>query len=214
MRRTVVEPGKKYGHLTALSFSHINKKGHQMWWFECDCKDHTKKQIVASFVLTGHTTSCGCRANDGHNNYRHGLCRDRIYRIYHHMIERCYKPSCKEYKNYGERGVKVCDEWRESFLAFNKWAIENGYKDNLTIDRIDVNGNYEPSNCRWTTQKIQQNNRRNNHIITIDGVSHTISEWGEITGVGCDNIYARLKLGWDEKRAVFQKVKRKGENNE
>lgn len=204
--RIKVEQGKKYNHLTALSFSHIDSKGYQMWLCECDCKNHTKKLIRASYLVSGHTKSCGCQKNIK-PNLRHGMCNDRIYNIHQKMISRCYKTNEKSYKHYGGRGIEVCDEWRNSFILFADWARNNGYKDNLTLDRIDVNGDYTPENCRWVDIKTQQNNRRNNHVIPFHGEIHTISEWGEITGIGQANISARLKLGWEAEKALTETVK-------
>lgn len=204
--RVKVEQGKKYNHLTALCFSHIDEKGHQMWLCECDCENHTRKIIRASYLVSGHTTSCGCQKNK-QPNYKHGMCYDRLYGIHQKMISRCYKTYEKSYKNYGGRGIKVCDEWRNSFVAFAEWAKSNGYQEDLTIDRINVNGDYSPDNCRWVNMKIQQNNRRNNHLILFNGEIHTLSEWQDITGISEDNIYARLKLGWSVEKALTETVK-------
>lgn len=111
----------------------------------------------------------------------HGMKKTRIYKSWERIKRRCNNP--KTYKNYGGRGIKVCDEWSKDFMAFYEWAMANGYRDDLTIDRIDVNGNYEPNNCRWVTMKEQENNRRNNHHITYNGETHTIAEWGDILNI-------------------------------
>ena len=105
--------------------------------------------------------------------------RDRLNVIYSHMKARCYNKNRWNYQYYGARGIKICDEWKNNYQAFKKWALENGYQDNLSIDRIDVNGNYCPENCRWTTDKEQKNNTRRNHYITYNGKTQSMSKWAE-----------------------------------
>jgi hypothetical protein len=117
------------------------------------------------------------------------------------MKLRCHTTTNKDYERYGGRGITVCEEWK-NFSTFYEWAMANGYQDNLTIDRIDNDGNYEPSNCRWTTQKEQQNNRRNNHLITHNGETHTIAEWSRNKGFGKWVIGSRLRGGWDVGAAI------------
>lgn len=114
------------------------------------------------------------------------------------MKQRCYNKNRDCYDNYGGRGIIVCDEWKDSFSNFYFWAIKNGYSDDLTIDRIDVDGNYEPNNCRWATRKIQDNNRRTNRYITIDGITHTLEEWIDIYGMSKNTVRQRIKRGWDD----------------
>lgn len=112
------------------------------------------------------------------------------------MKYRCNNPNCLAYKNYGGRGIRVCDEWNNSFLSFSEWAGTAGYKEGLSLDRIDVNGDYSPDNCRWATVKTQTNNQRNNHLLEFNGEIHTVSEWSEITGISRSTICCRLKCGW------------------
>lgn len=133
---------------------------------------------------------------------KHGLCHTRLYSIYTSMKSRCYYKRNKEYKNYGARGIVICEEWLNSFEAFYSWAMNNGYKDNLTIDRINVNGNYEPNNCRWVTMKIQNNNRRNNHYITYNNETHTVAEWASIKNISSDTIFKRLRNNWSIEKAL------------
>ena len=139
----------------------------------------------------------------GNKNHKlHGMSRTRIYNIWSTMKQRCTNPHHCKYKNYGGRGVSIADDWN-SFSAFYEWAIQNGYDENLTLDRICSDGDYEPHNCRWVNQREQQNNRTNNRRIEIDGESHTLSEWSEISGIHLSTIWGRLKKGWSEKDAVF-----------
>ena len=133
--------------------------------------------------------------SEHHKNWVHGKEPKRLYFAWSNMRRRCYQKQNEKYASYGGRGIKVCDEWLHSFPAFREWALANGYKDNLTLDRIDANGNYEPSNCRWETQKTQQNNRRNNHRIEYNGETHTLAEWSEITGIPHYTISRREKKG-------------------
>lgn len=138
----------------------------------------------------------------GENFYKHGLSNTKLHRVWWGMIERCYKKHHKSFLEYGGRGVSVCDEWRSDFKNFYDWAIENGYKDGLTIDRINNNGNYEPTNCRWVTQSENARNRRTARIINFNGVKHSLVEWAEITGLKPNTITERLKMGWSVKDAL------------
>ena len=130
------------------------------------------------------------------NHLKHGLSHTRIDNIYKSMISRCYHKENNRYARYGGRGIGVCDEWLRDKTKFFKWSFANGYSDDLTLDRIKVNENYSPNNCRWATQKEQQNNRTNTIHLTVDGVTHTISEWSEITGIKRSTIWNRLNKGY------------------
>ena len=127
----------------------------------------------------------------------HGLSYSRIYRIYLNMKDRCYNANALTYKHYGLKGVKVCDEWKDDFTSFYEWSMKNNYKDDLTLDRINPKGNYNPENCRWVNQKIQQNNRTNNHRITYKGQTKTIAEWGEYYGITPNTILTRVTRGFE-----------------
>ena len=144
--------------------------------------------------------------------------RSRLNIIFRGMKYRCYNPNNKDYKRYGGRGIKICDEWLNpehaknahnstvGFQTFKKWALENGYAENLTIDRIDVNKGYSPENCRWVSIKVQCNNRRNNLYITYKGKTQSISKWAEELGIKRQKIVDRLwKLGWSIERTLTTK---------
>ena len=120
--------------------------------------------------------------------------KTRLYRIWHGMIDRCFNPNKREYMYYGGRGITVCSEWME-FEPFYKWAIANGYTDILTLDRMETNGNYEPSNCRWATRKEQSDNLRTTKHITVDGTTKNIGEWARVLNVGRSTISRHLKIG-------------------
>jgi hypothetical protein len=121
------------------------------------------------------------------------------------MKARCYRKSTAPYARYGGRGITVCDEWRNSFTSFRDWALSNGYAEGLSLDRIDYNGNYEPSNCRWVTIKEQENNRCNNNRIEYNGEIRTISEWSEILGISQYALRHRIQRGWSIERALTTK---------
>lgn len=154
--------------------------------------------------MSGHTRSCGCAkgAMITESKITHNLSKIRIYRIYHEMIARCFDKKKAAFKDYGKRGITVCEEWRNDFKVFYNWAMANGYKEDLTIDRIDVNGNYEPDNCRWVSKKVQARNTRQNHLITYKGKTHCISEWAEIYGIKPSLLGTRIRCGWSFTKAV------------
>jgi len=134
----------------------------------------------------------------------------RIHNIWRGVKIRCYDPNRADFNRYGGRGIKMSEEWRNSFKAFYKWASQNGYSDSLTLDRIDVNGNYEPNNCRWISLKAQENNRRDSKFITFNGECHTEAEWGEITGLGGRTIWARLnQCGWSIEKTLTTPKRRR-----
>lgn len=120
--------------------------------------------------------------------------------------KRCNLQSHPAYLDYGGRGISVCSEWNSDFVSFYEWSMENGYQDCLSIDRINVDGDYEPDNCRWVSMKVQGNNRRNNETLTFDGETHTISEWAEIKSMKYTTLQHRIKNGWTVQRALTEKV--------
>lgn len=150
------------------------------------------------------------------NNVRHryddefrGIAKTRLYYIWSHMKQRCYNENETNYHKYGARGIKVCGEWLDDFMAFRKWALSNGYRDDLTLDRIDFNGNYEPSNCRWATYIQQANNTRKNHLLTFNGETHTLTEWSRIVKIKRPTIERRInKYGWSVEEALTIEPKR------
>lgn len=141
----------------------------------------------------------------------HGV-RSKLYNKWHSMKNRCSRASCKDYKNYGGRGIRVCEEWQD-YSKFREWSLSTGYVEGLSIDRIDNNGDYEPNNCKWITMAEQQRNKRNNRIITYNGESLTLVEWGEKCHIHPDRIGARLNSGWSIEDSLFTKIKSPVRNN-
>lgn len=137
---------------------------------------------------------------------KHGLWGTRLYTIWGNMIQRCTNPNNNNYPRYGGRGINICNEWRNSFQAFHDWAIDNGYKEDLQIDRIDNDGNYEPGNCRWTTATYNLNNTSRSVTITHNNETHTVAEWARITGVNEKTLRNRLKAGKEPKEAFKSKI--------
>ena len=160
MTRIINLIGQKYGRLTVIERYKNSKNNRVQWKCKCDCGNY--KIVTSSDLRSNKIKSCGCLRKEkaiilGKNtNLKHNMTHTRIYRIWISMRNRCYYKKNIAYKNYGKRGIKVCKEWKDDFMNFYNWAINNGYKDDLTIDRIDVNGNYEPNNCRWVDMKQQQ----------------------------------------------------------
>lgn len=178
--------------------------------YECECLLCGKifKQnsgYLSRRFKNGLPTSCGCIMKHNHL-YKHGLSNTRLHRIWDGIIQRCKDKKCPAYKNYGGRGITVCQEWLDDFMNFYNWAIENGYNDNLTIDRINVNSNYEPLNCRWIPKSEQSKNRRNVIYITYNGETNTMKYFAEKYNMSNRTLYTRIKRGWDIHKALNEPV--------
>ena len=197
--------GKKFGRLFVIKCAGTRFSGNKKRCFwECICDCGKTKDICGDKLVSGHTTSCGCRLKEINENvwkicYKHGLSNSRLSNIYYNMINRCYRKKHNAYKYYGERGIKVCDAWlgEKGLENFCEWLFVNGYKEDLTkcgrnklsIDRIDVNGDYCPENCRISDIYTQSNNKRNNLKLKINGEIDTIGNWSRKLNIPYYNLY-------------------------
>lgn len=209
---------KKFNMLTVIRFSRKkprdNKRSRYFWLCKCDCGKLT--EVETSHLISGHTKSCGCllekqKEKFGKSNYKNGLSNTKLAFVYNNMINRCYRKKDIVYKDYGGRGIKVCNEWlrtnKEGFKNFCDWAIANGYKEiclngkrnKLTLDRIDNNGNYCPENCRWVDMVTQSNNRRFNLKLKINNEIDTIGNLARKYNCSYSNLYHYSKGGLNHK---------------
>lgn len=171
----------------------IGSDGHIYRRVLCKCDCGNEKIVQLCKLRNGTTKSCGCLR--GQSSIIHHETKTRLYRCWQAMKRRCLKTNDDHYQFYGERGIGVCTEWL-NYEIFRDWALTNGYTDELTLDRIDVNGNYEPSNCRWVDRKIQANNKRTNHYITYNGITKSAQEWSDIYGIPASTLIFRHNHNW------------------
>lgn len=188
---------QKFGRLTAISYV-----GSGKWLCKCDCGN--EKVVRSCHLREGHTRSCGCLSRKSN-----GMSGTRIYNVWCGMIGRCYVESNSIYDYYGGRGIQVCDEWRD-FNKFYLWAVDHGWSEDsydLSLDRVDPDGDYCPENCRWVDKLTQANNKRNTSYITVRGETRSVSEWARYVGISYRTIRSRLVYGWNEEDAIFTPVK-------
>ncbi len=218
-KKIEVTEGQKYGKLTIIQeVSPIGSKRRILC--KCDCENI--KEYSMDRVIHGRTQSCGClrnemlfthRNNNGTSVYPKEATASKLYKIWNSMKCRCYTVSSGAYFKYGAKGIRMCDEWKNDFMAFYNWALANGYSDELTIDRIDYRGNYEPSNCRWADTKTQANNKSNVRKYEYNGELHTMTEWGEIMNINYGALWERLNvLGWSIEKALTTPVRDDGKH--
>ena len=191
--------GMQFDRLKAISIHHINGGG--CYW-NCECKCGNTTIVRASSLLSGDTKSCGCLMKETLLHETHGMTNTRLYRIWNGMKDRCKNKNAPEYENYGGRGIRVCQEWLDDFMNFYNWAMANGYRDDLTIDRKDNDKGYSPENCRWATAKEQANNTRSTVFLTYKGETKPVSEWSEITGIRQDTLTYRKRHGWTDEECI------------
>lgn len=208
-----VTKGDRFGRWTVIKeVESLQTSSRKIRRILCKCDCGTEKIVRYDNLVNGISRSCGCYMREFNSKNRRKFPQDtvksRIYTIWNGIKCRCYTKSSMSYKRYGAKGITMCDEWRDNFMTFYDWSINNGYTDNLTIDRIDSNGNYEPSNCRWATYKEQANNTSSNVLVTHNGESHTLAMWGEILGIQPQTLNYRINHAkWSIEKALTTPVK-------
>lgn len=188
--------GMKYGRLTALYPVKVEGEGRYDWICECECGNLTK--ATSSELKRGVRVSCGC------SRKTHGMTGTRLYTIWNDMKQRCTDETVKCYKNYGGRGITLCDEW-QSFEPFMEWSLANGYSDELTLDRIDNNDGYYPGNCRYIDYHTQCTNKRTNRYVTYNGETRTVTEWDDLNGLSRGTTARRIDNGMSIEEAILTK---------
>lgn len=196
--------GKKFNRLLV-----IRRVKDEQSLYECVCDCGKTVFAYANSIISGNIKSCGCYRLDRIKNLqrKHDMAHTRLYDVWKGLKRRCCNPKNHSYKDYGGRGIDICQQWKDDFMSFYHWSIENGYDENApygqcTIDRIDANGNYCPENCRWVSLKEQANNRKNNLLITYNGETDTLSNWSKRIGIGYNALFKRIHdMNWSVEKA-------------
>ena len=202
--------GMRFGRYTVLEFDHYyeskNSGKRPMWKCKCDCGNI--RIVRGSTLLNGQAKSCGCLRDElvGERASKHHGFGTRLYAVWDTMRQRCNNPNQESYSRYGGRGIKVCPEW-DDFNVFREWAYANGYNDKAekskcTLDRIDVDNNYSPENCRWCDMKVQSNNKSNTVYLEHNGVTKTLSEWADELGLKYCTVWKRYSKGWNSDKIL------------
>jgi hypothetical protein len=205
--------GQRFGKLVVIERLPANSHHEAEWRCVCDCGN---EHITTSYNLThGKTTRCReCTIKlIAQKNTTHGQQPKKMFNAYVNMKTRCYNHNYYLFKNYGGKGITICDEWlgKNGFINFREWSLKNGYKDKLSIDRIDNNKGYSPDNCRWVTMTVQQNNRTNNRLITLGGETKTLADWCRFYKINYSAVISRLDLGWSDIDALTKPLQRRKE---
>jgi hypothetical protein len=188
--------GEKFGRWTVIERGKNDKNGKAMWLCQCECGSQPR-EVNSSSLRNGVSNSCGClNLEKISSRFKlHGKSKTRLNNIWFNMKQRCYNSKNPNYADYGGRGIKICDEWLNDFLNFYNWSIENGHSDELSIERINVNGDYDKHNCKWATDLEQANNKRNNVYITINNVTRTAAQWEKDSGINKSTFRNRIRRG-------------------
>jgi hypothetical protein len=197
--------GQKFSKLTILDYAGVGRRGIVLVNCKCDCGKIVAKPCSA--VVRGKVKSCGCGLIEYKEKFikehtTHGLTHTRLYRIYHGMITRCENKNRDDYKRYGARGISVCREWKDDYLSFKEWAINNGYRDDLTIERKNVEVGYSPENCCWVDRKGQSRNKENTIYLTYKEIKKPLVEWAEELGISYWTLINRRKRGWSDTEII------------
>ena len=196
--------GQKFNMLTVIERLPNNSANKVVWKCICDCGNTTT--VTTGNLKNGSVKSCGCLVHIGHTT-THGMGNTKLYGVWGAMKSRCNNHNSRQYINYGARGIRVCHEWNESFESFYKWAVNSGYRDGLTIERVDNNGNYCKENCIWATPKQQAQNRRSCYTFEYGGKKQNLAQWCEELRLDYKLIHNRIfKLHWSFDRAILEPV--------
>ena len=188
--------GLRVNNLVVKSFVGLDNDQKALWNCLCDCGNEVI--FRSTFLTSGNALSCGCI--NKYKSVKHKP-QERLYIIWRNIKHRCYNQGDPSFNRYGGRGIVMCDSWRDNYQSFKSWSINNGYSDELTIDRIDNNGIYSPDNCRWVNRYVQNNNSSHNRIISFDGKSMTLSSWASYLGMSVSGLHKRLKK-WPIEKAL------------
>ena len=213
--------GQKFGRLTVIEQAddYVSPQGirRTKWKCQCSCEKQTILEVTQNALLGGKTLSCGCYGQEqiAKRISKHFKTQTRLFNVWNNIKRRCYTKTNPSYKYYGGIGIKMCDEWHYDFQYFYDWAYANGYDDSLefgkcTLDRIDNNGNYEPSNCRWVTMEEQSLNKHDTHFLEYKGVKKPLTIWSREKGINPSTLLYRLKRGWSVEKAIETKVVKNG----
>lgn len=203
--------GEKFGRLTVMEFSHKEHKKYEnsrrnyyKYFYKCLCECGNFVVVESKSLKSGNTKSCGCINHDKivSRNTKHNLSKTRLYKIFHGMKRRCYNEKCRSYKDYGAKGIKICDEWKNNFIAFYDWAINNGYSENLTIERKDIHQDYCPLNCCWIPKAQQQKNTSRNVLYEYKGQKKLLGELAKENNLPFTCVRKRLERGWSLERTL------------
>lgn len=207
--------GRVFGRLTCIEYAGPYVHKGSLWKCRCVCGEEVIVQ--QRHLSSGHTQSCGCLQKERIRNasITHGLSRNdgkvsRLYSVWVGIKNRCFRVKSSDYKHYGGRGITICSEWLE-YKPFHDWAIAAGYKEGLSIDRINNDGNYDPANCRWVPMEKQFDNRRSSHFITFNGETKTVTGWAKSTGISRSAINSRLRRGWAAEEVLVKHCKEDGD---
>lgn len=207
--------GKMFGRLKCIEKVGRDPVSRTIRWL-CECSCGQQLIVRSTSLLTGNTKSCGCLQRESARKVGrrkiHGLSEESntgIYKSWAHMKQRCLNPNNKSYPRYGGRGIRICDEWMD-VKNFYDWAVNNGFREGLTLERIDLDGNYEPSNCCWADRKVQNNNKSSNVLIAYRGKEKTLAQWADELGFNYGTLYSRIQgRGWDVIKAFETPVRRR-----
>lgn len=199
--------GQRFGKLSVIRENGRNKGGQVLWLCKCDCG--TMKTLTGGNLRTENAKSCGCGKGESNIKFKttHGMRHTRFYRIWVGMKDRCLNPKSKYRERYGGRGIHIDPAWLDFENFYNDMFPT--YKEKLTLDRIEVNGNYSKNNCRWATMLVQGNNRRTNRMVTIDGVTDTLKNMCRKYKMNYSSVKSRLALGWSNEDAILKPMKRR-----